>query len=212
MKVGVLCERSGRVRDAFIRRGHDAVSCDIEDTDVPGPHIKGDCLAQDWSWCDLLICHPVCTYLCNSGVRWLWRGRKSEGRPSPERWQGLVSGQRLFMGCWELCQKVGRGVCENPIPHKYAELPPYSQLIQPYQFGDAESKATCLWLWGLPPLMPTRVDAPLYGVTEMTDIKQSVHGCPPGPERSRIRSLTFAGIADAMAEQWGRLSPQGATR
>lgn len=189
-KVAVLCERSGRVRDSFIRAGHDAVSCDTEPSDAPGPHIQGDLRDQDWSWADLVIAHPVCTYMCNSGVRWLFgRGKKRDGG----------------VDCWAIIQKVGRGGIENPIPHCYAKLPPYSQLIQPYHFGDPESKATCLWLHGLPPLMPTHVDAPLFGVEAVTDIRTSVHDCPPGPERSRIRSVTFEGIANAMAAQWGSL-------
>lgn len=212
MKVGIWFERSGLVRDAFIRRGHDAVSCDLVESDAPGPHIVGDALEQDVSDLDLLICHPPCTYLCNSGVRWLWNGRRDSGRPNPARWHGLASARRVFLACLDLCRKVGRGTVENPIPHGHADLPPYDQIIQPWMFGDAESKATCLWLIGLRPLMPTHTDAPLWGVyDEPKQIGKMVHRCPPGPERARIRSTTFPGIASAMADQWGGLAVPGAT-
>lgn len=196
MRVGVLCEFSGIVRDAFLRRGHDAISCDLLPTESPGPHIQGDCLAQDWSGFDLLICHPPCTYLCNSGVRWLWHGKKSAERPCASRWQALYRGREFFMACLDLCRKVGCGVCENPIPHKYADLPRYRQRIQPWEFGHPESKATCLWIHGLPDLLPTNVVAGRAG---------RVHRESPGPDRWKRRSVTMPGIAEAMAEQWGSL-------
>ena len=205
MRVGVLCEFSGVVRDAFIARGHDAISCDLLPTEAPGPHIQGDCLAQDWGGFDLLICHPPCTYLCNSGVRWLWNGKRSAGSPSPRRWQGMAEGRSFFLACLELCRKVGRGVCENPIPHGHADLPPYDQLIQPWYFGDPQSKATCLWLVGLPPLRATHIDALLFGIEGPKEIGTMIHDCPPGPNRSRIRSATFPGVAKAFAAQWGSL-------
>ena len=196
VKVGVWCERSGVVRDAFIALGHDAISCDLEPSDTPGPHIQGDCLQQDVSGLDLLICHPPCTRLCNSGVRWL---------AERDLWDDMRKGAAFFNACLELCRKVGRGGCENPVPHRHANLPPYDQLIQPWMFGDGEMKATCLWLVGLPPLMPTHVDAPLFGIEACTGRGSSIHDCPPGPMRSAIRSKTFGGVARAMAEQWGSL-------
>lgn len=185
MKIGVLCEESGTVRDAFLARGHDAISCDILPTRSPGPHIQGDVLDQDWSDFDLLVCHPPCTRLCNSGVRWL---------AERNLWAEMEAARSFFMACLDLCRKVGKGVVENPIPHKHAKLPPYTQIIQPWQHGHAESKATCLWLVGLPSLTPTNI---------VRGDGRSIHRCPPGPGRSRFRSTTFPGIAAAMAEQWG---------
>lgn len=183
MRVGILCEFSGVVRDAFIARGHDAISCDLLPTESPGPHIQGDCLAHDWSGFDLLVCHPPCTYLCNSGVRWLSR---------PMRRAHMEMGRGLFMAMLALpCERIA---VENPIPHKHAALPTYTQVIQPWQFGDPESKATCLWLKGIPMLAPTNV---------VVATGRSVHRCPPGPERAAFRSRTFPGIAKAMADQWG---------
>ena len=135
MRVGVLCEFSGVVRDAFLRRGHDAVSCDILPTDSPGPHIQGDCFEQDWSGFDLLICHPPCTYLCNSGVVWLHK--------DPSRWEKMRQGAAFFKRMLEL--PVHRIAVENPIMHKYAvELIGRRQdgVIQPWMFGHGECKAT----------------------------------------------------------------------
>lgn len=185
MKVGVLCEFSGVVRDAFIRRGHDAVSCDLLPCEAPGPHIQGDCLAQDWSGFDLLICHPPCTYLCNSGVRWL-------SRPMRRAWMEQAAGFFRAM----LALPAPMVAVENPIPHGHANLPPYSQVIQPWQFGHGETKATCLWLKGLPSLVPTRIVEGREAV---------VHRATPGADRWKRRSKTYEGIAEAMADQWGSL-------
>lgn len=185
MRVGVLCEFSGVVRDAFLARGHDAVSCDLEPSEVPGPHIHGDCLAQDWSDFDLLICHPPCTYLCNSGVRWL---HTQDGR-----WDLMREGCAFFTAMLSL--PVPRIAVENPIPHKHARamIGRYTQTIQPWQFGHGETKATCLWLRGLPSLTPTKI---VDGRTPR------VHHEGPSPERTRNRSRTYPGIASAMADQW----------
>lgn len=189
MKVGVICESSGRVRDAFLKRGHDAVSCDLLPTDSPGPHIQGDCREQNWAGFDLLICHPTCTYLCNSGVSWLHR--------DPSRWDKMRDGARFFKWMMELpCSRIA---VENPIMHKYAvEIigRRQDQVVQPWMFGHGECKATCLWLKNLPTLKPTNI---------VSGREQRLHRLPPGPDRWKLRSMTFQGIADAMAEQWGSL-------
>lgn len=190
MRVLVACEFSGRVRDAFLARGHDAWSCDLDDADFPNPnyerHLKRDVrpLLQSGEW-DLIIAHPPCTYLCNSGVRWLGE-RKG-------RMACLVAGAEFFLACLNaVCPRV---CVENPVMHGYAKaLIPQApaQIIQPYQFGEPESKATCLWLKGLPPLKATNTVA---------GRKNTIHNAGGG--HGKERSRTFVGIAQAMAEQWG---------
>lgn len=187
MRVGILCEFSGVVRDAFLALGHDAVSCDIIPGDSPGPHIIGDCLAQDWSGYDLLICHPPCTRLCNSGVRWLHER---------DLWVDMRKSANFFKECLSLGVRC---VCENPIMHRYAVDivgRRQDQIIQPWQFGHGETKATGFWLRGVPPLEPTDI---------VDGREQRVHRLSPGKNRSKLRSTTYQGIADAMAEQWGKL-------
>lgn len=184
MKILVACEFSGVVRDAFAARGHDACSCDLMPSETDGTHVQGDVvrlLEQSW---DLIVAHPPCTFLCNSGVRWL--------STEPGRYENLAKAAWFFMAC--LTANSPRIAVENPIPHRYAELPRYNQLIQPWQFGHGETKATCLWLKGLPKLKPTQIVA---------GRKPVVHLEPPGPERMKNRSRTKPGIAAAMAEQWG---------
>jgi hypothetical protein len=195
MKILVACEYSGIVREAFTKLGHDVTSCDILPTEIPGKHYQGDIrdiLYDNW---DMIIAHPPCTYLCNSGVCWL--------RKDNTRWAKLDDGANFFK-LFENhpCPKIA---IENPIPHKYAVERigrKYDQLIQPYQFGHLERKATCLWLKGLPKLKETN------NVKEEMDKlpknkSQRLHYLPPRPERAKLRSKTFQGIADAMAEQWG---------
>ena len=205
MRVLVACERSGRVRDAFIAKGYDAVSCDLLQTEVSGPHIIGDFrdLLSDVYFgrsepYDLLIAHPPCTYLCNSGVRWLFN---KDGSENQDRMAKTHEAHNLFWDCLNAFPKVAKAVCiENPIPHKYARLPEYTQIIHPWMFGnfqENESKATCLWLKNLPKLVPVN---PLTAPH-----KQSVHRMAPSPTRSADRARTFYGIAEAMAEQWGYL-------
>lgn len=189
-RVLVGCEFSGIVRDAFIARGHEAWSCDIIPSEPYSEfHIQGDVLPLlDESW-DLGIFHPPCTYLCNSGVRWL--------HTRPERWQDLDVGANFFKNF--LSTKIPRVCIENPIMHKYAKAiigKEYSQIIQPWQYGHGETKATCLWLENLPNLKPTNIVDGRVG---------RIHGIGPGPNRAKERSKTFLGIADAMAEQWGDL-------
>lgn len=197
LSVLVACEFSGTVRDAFIARGHDAMSCDLLPTEKPGPHYQGDVrdLLQPNRW-DLMIAHPSCTYLTNSGVRWLYK--------DPTRQQKMLDGAAFFR--LMLDAPIPKIAVENPIMHKYAKEAiggiVQSQVIQPWMFGHLEKKATCLWLKGLPPLIPT---SNLKNATDALPIKeqQRLHYLSPGPERWRERSRTYQGIADAMAEQWG---------
>lgn len=189
MKVAVLCEFSGIARDAFIARGHDAVSCDLLPSDRPGPHIQGDCREQDWAGYDLFICFPTCTRLCNSGVRWLHER---------DLWAEMRAGAEFFKWCLNLGKQYDAAcVCENPVMHKYArEIVGRGpdQIIQPWMFGHGETKATGLWLDGVPKLEPTNIVEGRHG---------RVHREPPGPDRWRRRSETYPGVAAAMAEQWG---------
>lgn len=187
MKGIIICEYSARVRDAFRKRGHDVVSCDLLASEQPGPHIQGDCRDIDMSIYDFAICHPPCTYLCNSGVRWL--------KDNPERWAAMEDAARFFKWCLDL--PVPKVAVENPIMHKYAvEIigRRQDQVIQPWQHGHGETKATCLWLKGLPLLRPSIVVA---------GREAKVHRMSPGPDRWKERSRTYEGIAEAMAEQWG---------
>lgn len=184
MKVLIACEFSGIVRDAFIKNGHDAISCDLLPSEAPGPHIKDDVLgylACDW---DLLVAHPPCTYLCNSGVRWLYTEHG--------RWEKMENAASFFMELFNA--NIGKICIENPIPHKYTRLPKYDQIIQPWQFGHGETKATCLWLKNLPKLAATSI---VDGRT------QKIHLMSPSDDRSKNRSRTYTGIANAMAMQWG---------
>ena len=187
-RILIACEFSGRVREAFRRKGWDAWSCDLLPTDIPGQHIQDDVLPHlDDGW-DMLIAHPPCTRLCNSGVRWL---------AERNLWDSMREGAEFFKRFLD-CD-IPRKAVENPIPHCYALAiigRKYDQIIQPWQFGHGETKATCLWLDGLPPLVPTAI---------VGGRLQRVFSLPPGPDRSKIRSMTFQGIADAMAAQWGDL-------
>lgn len=204
MRVLIACESSGRVRDAFIRQGHDAMSCDLLETEQPGPHYKGDVrdvLYEQW---DLMIAHPTCTYLTNSGVHWLDR--------DITRWKKMYEGAEFFR-LFEHAKHIPKRGVENPIPHKYALAlmgRKYDQIIQPWHFGHEEMKATCLWLTGLPPLAPTNVVGPPPKDPELRKAWAKVHRMPPGPDRWRERSRTYEGIADAMAIQWGKIELQAA--
>jgi hypothetical protein len=190
-KILIACEKSGKVRDAFIRQGHDAISCDLRPSDSDqGPHLQKDVtlvLREEW---DLVVAHPPCTYLCNSGVRWLYT--------QPDRWRLMHLAARFFVACLNANAEM---VCvENPIPHGYAMdiiKQEYSQIVQPWQYGHGETKATCLWLKGLPLLVMTN---------EVSGRTARIHKMAPGPNRSMLRSETYKGIADAMASQWGALN------
>lgn len=186
MRVLVACEYSGIVRDAFTAQGHHAMSADLLPTESPGPHYQGDVLDVLGDGWDLMVAHPPCTYLANSGVRWL--------HERPERWAKLDDGAAFFRAL--LDAPVPRIAVENPVPHKYAVERigrKYDQTIQPYEFGHPESKRTCLWLEGLPPLVPTNV---------VNGREQRVWKMAPGPDRQKERSRFYSGIAQAMAGQW----------
>ena len=186
MKVLIACEFSGIVRDAFRARGHDAWSCDLLPTERPGKHIQGDVLERlDDGW-DLGIFHPPCTRLCNSGVRWL---------AERNLWNDLLKAGNFFRKLLEV--DIPKICIENPIPHKYAVNiigRKYDQIIQPWQFGHGETKATCLWLKGLPKLIPTNIIA---------GRDNRIHKMSPSKNRGKLRSITYTGFAEAMAEQWG---------
>lgn len=189
MRVLVACEFSGIVRDAFIAKGHDAVSCDLEPTERPGPHIQGDVadlLGDEW---DLVIAHPPCTYLANSGVRWLY---DRDGGRNYERWNDMYDAATFFRAC--LNANAPMVAVENPVIHKYSGLPKPDFTVQPWQFGEPFTKRTCFWTKGLPPLIPTKIVA---------ERRPAVHHEPPGPERKKNRSRFYPGMAAAMAEQWG---------
>jgi site-specific DNA-cytosine methylase len=181
MKVLVACEYSGRVRDSFIAKGHDAMSCDLLPTDVPGPHYHGDVFDLDLTQFDLMICHPPCTHLAVSGARW-FKDKQAE------QIAALAFVHRL------LNSPVPRIALENPVSIISSRIQKPTQCIQPWQFGHGEVKKTCLWLKGLPPLVPTNV---------VDGREPKVHMMPPGPNRWKLRSTTYQGIADAMADQWG---------
>jgi hypothetical protein len=202
MRVLIACEYSGAVRDAFIKEGHDAMSCDLLPTDVPGPHHQGNVMdIIDRGW-DLLIAHPPCTYLCSSGLHW--------NKRVPGRQEKTEIALRFVEEL--LAAPIPMIAIENPIGCISTRIRKADQTIQPYQFGHDASKATCLWLKGLPPLKPTRYVEPrivngLKRWGNQTDSGQN--RLPPSKDRWKIRSETYAGIAEAMAKQWsGGVVPQ----
>ena len=189
MKILVACEESGRVRNAFNKLGHDAISCDLLPSATPGPHIQGDVtkhLRRPW---DLVIAHPPCTYLANSGVHLL--------HSRPGRWKLMREGAAFFKAC--LDANAPHVAVENPTMHGYAQElvgGTYNFSVQPWQFGHGMTKRTGFWVRNLPPLLPTNV---------VKGREQFVMKMGPSKTRVRDRSRTFPGIAQAMAEQWGRL-------
>lgn len=188
--VLVACEYSGRVREAFRKRGHYAISCDLLPSEDDSKfHYQGDVLDILHDGWDLLIAHPPCTYLTNSGVRWL---HTQEGR-----WEEMVKGAEFFKTL--LTADIPHICVENPIMHKYGvEIigRRQDQLIQPWQFGHGETKATGLWLKNLPKLIPTNI---------VEGREQRIWKLPPSADRWKERSRTFQGIASAFANQWGSL-------
>jgi hypothetical protein len=185
MRVLVACEFSGRVRDAFARRGHDAWSCDIRPSEAPGNHIQDSILEQSVvkrGW-DAVIAFPDCTFLTVSGARW-----------NHEEWreEAQLAALHFVKSIWKF--PVAKLAIENPVGRLSSLWRGPTQIIQPWQFGHGETKGTCLWLRGLPPLVPTQIAEGRHG---------AVWREPPGPERKKNRSRTYEGIAEAMAEQWG---------
>lgn len=208
LRVLVGCETSGTVRRAFAALGHDAWSCDLLPADDgSNHHIRGDVrdVLND-GWDLLAVLHPPCTRLCNSGVRWL--SVPPPGRTEEEMWAELDDGAALFSACWNA--PIERVCVENPVMHKYAKarianFKPAAQTVQPWMFGDPAFKGTGLYLRNLPKLRPTnRLEPPKAG-TDEHKAWSAIHRHPPGPERWKVRSKTFQGIADAMASQWGGL-------
>ena len=181
MRVLVACEYSGRVRDAFLALGHDAMSCDLLPTEVEGPHHQGDVtelLHMGW---DLMIAHPPCTHLAVSGSRWFKDKVKEQA-------EALIFVQTLMDA------PIPKIAIENPVSVISSRIRKPDQIIQPWQFGHGETKATCLWLKGLPKLTPTNV---------VEGREARVHRMPPSPDRWKERSRTYSGVAEAMAAQWG---------
>jgi hypothetical protein len=226
MRILVACEFSGVVREAFKRRGHDAWSCDLLPTEIPGNHFQGEVehhLEDGW---DLMIAHPPCTYLASSGLHW---NKRVPGR------EQLTHESILFvlnlMGEGSIAHNIPLIALENPIGCISSKYRKPDQIIQPWQFGHDASKQTCLWLRGLEKLRPTKQIDPIYGCSCGTRFVYALgkHGCPnchgagktrpiwgnqtptgqnklgPSPERAKERSRTYLGIAEAMAEQWGGL-------
>lgn len=226
MRVLVACEYSGRVRDAFIAAGHEAMSCDLLPTDAPGPHYEGDVRDVIGGGWDLMIAHPPCTYLSVSGMHWTKRGLRD-----PQLTEDALDFVRLLMDA-----PIERIAVENPVSVISSRIRKPDQIIQPWQFGHDASKATCLWLKNLLPLVPTQIIEPRY-VCCGAEIPPSVgkYGCPsccgekaarprwgnqtasgqnklpPSEDRWKIRSATYEGIAEAMAAQWG-VEPDAAQR
>lgn len=187
MKVLVACEFSGVVREAFRKRGHDAWSCDLLDTEIPGNHIKDNVLkvvSEPW---DLMIAHPPCTYLCVSGARWF-----------KQRQQEQTEAYDFFMKLYTIGDHIPKICVENPIGVVSTKFRKPDQIIQPWYFGHGETKATCLWLKNLPVLIPTNI---------VEGREQKIHHMAPSPTRGMDRSRTYPGIAEAMAEQWGIPQP-----
>ena len=186
MKVLVSCEYSGRVRDAFIAKGHTALSCDLLPSESDkGPHYQGsiiDLLASGERW-DLLIAHPPCTYLAASGARW-WAQRQEEQKQAIEFFKMLLN------------LPIEKIAIENPVGILSSAVRKPDQIIHPWQFGHGETKKTCLWLKGLPLLKPENI---------VEGREDKIHKMPPSKDRWKNRSRTYQGIADAMANQWGNI-------
>lgn len=183
MRVLVACEYSGRVRDAFIKAGHDAMSCDLLPTDAPGPHYQGSVLEILHDKWDLMIAHPPCTHLAVSGARH-FAAKRADGRQ-----QDAID---FFLAL--ALAPIPRIAIENPVCIMSSVWRKPDQTIQPWQFGHGETKATCLWLKNLPHLVPTNI---------VSGREARIHKMPQSPDRWKLRSKTYIGIADAMANQWG---------
>lgn len=214
MDVLVACEYSGRVREAFRRLGHNAYSCDLLDaTDHSPRHFKADAIAilyaHEW---DLVIAHPPCTFLANSGAKHLYLGTRKENGINPDRWANMQAGVVFFnrFKTWQQERPGRRLVRENPIMHGHAarQVDPYSCIIHPWQHGHLETKATCLWLDGdgMPAtIVPTN---DVYDEMMRLSLKERsrIHHAPPHPDRWKLRSATFPGIATALAQQLGGIA------
>lgn len=193
MRVLIACEYSGTVRDAFVDKGHDAWSCDLLPSDTAGNHYQGDVrdiLDDEW---DLMIAHPPCTHLAVSGARWF--------KDKQEEQAEALDFVRLLLDA-----PIPRIALENPVSIISSKIRKPNQIIQPYEYGHEATKTTCLWLKNLPPLMPTNIVG--KGKRHVTKSGKSLpewYNLPPSADRWKIRSTTFSGIAEAMANQWGSL-------
>lgn len=202
MNVLIACEESGVVRDAFRDRGHNAWSCDLQPTDpeskYPGHHYQMDVLQllreTPGKW-DLMIAHPPCTHLAVSGARWFKDKRRDQE-------QALLFVHTLML------QSVPRICIENPVSIISSRIRKPDQIIQPWQFGHRETKATCLWLKNLPALTPTKIVGPPVTQEEKKDFAK-IHRMPPGEDRAKLRSRTYPGIAAAIVGQWGQNPDSG---
>lgn len=200
----IACECSGAIRDAMIRNGIDAVSCDLKETRAPGPHIVGDALEQIQRRWAGVIAHPVCKRLTNAGAKHLYNGGRKENGVNAEMWAAMRDGAKFF-NAFKLAN-APRIAIENPIIHCHArelvgDLRPF---VQPWWFGDEAFKATGFWRMGLPPLVATNRLTPPKPGTDEHKRWSFIHRMPPGPDREEKRSNTFPGLADAVATQWGR--------
>lgn len=213
MRVLVACEYSGTVRDAFIREGHEALSCDLLPTDAEGPHYQGDVMDIINDGWDLMIAHPPCTYLSVSGMHWTTRGLRD-----PQLTEDALSFVEALMNA-----NIPKICIENPISVISSRIRKPDQIIQPYEYGHDASKRTCLWLKDLPKLTPTKMVEPRVVITPSgKPAKRWGNQCdnygqdklPPSEDRWKLRSATYVGIAEAMAAQWGSLTgdlPYGTT-
>jgi len=186
MKVLVACEFSGTVRDAFIKKGHDAISCDLLQTEQPGPHYQGNVFDIINDGFDLMVAHPPCTHLAVSGARH-FKEKIADGRQ-----QSALEFVRALMTA-----KIERICIENPVSIISSRLRKPDQVLQPWMFGHGETKATCLWLKNLPLLKPTNI---------VEGREARIHQLPPSPDRWKLRSKTYDGIGKAMADQWSQPS------
>jgi len=186
MKVLVACEFSGTVRDAFIKKGHDAISCDLLPTEQPGPHYQGNVFDIINEGFDLMVAHPPCTHLAVSGARH-FKEKIADGRQH----SALEFVRALMMS------KIERICIENPISIISSKIRKPDQILQPWMFGHGETKATCLWLKNLPLLKPTQI---------VEGREARIHSLPPSPDRWKLRSKTYEGIGQAMADQWSQPS------
>ncbi len=188
MRVLVACEFSGVVRDAFRARGHDAWSCDLLPSEREGPHVQGDVLAVLGDGWDLMVAHPPCTHLAVSGAAWFHRKQREQAE--------ALDFVRALMAA-----PIPRTAIENPVSVISSKIRKPDQIIQPWMFGHAERKTTCLWLTGLPALIPTS-DLKAETDAKPQSKQNPLHYLPPSADRWKERSRTYQGIADAMAAQW----------
>jgi hypothetical protein len=198
MKVLVACEYSGRVRDAFIKLGHEAMSCDLLPTDSPGPHYQGDVFDIINDGWDLMIAHPPCTYLSVSGMHWTTRGIRD-----PKLTEDALDFVSKLLNA-----PIKRIALENPVSIISSRIRKPDQIIQPYEYGHNASKKTCLWLQNLPLLKSTKIIEPRIVNGKKVWDNQTDSGqnkLAPSKDRWKIRSTTYQGIADAMAQQWGQI-------